>query len=60
MATSTVDYNHILEDPLRIIAALWPDVELYDKQIATIYAVRDCPETFVPAANMMGTWPLSL
>ncbi len=54
MVASSVDYRWLLEDPLRIIAAAWPEVETYDKQQEIIYAVRDCPETFVPAGNMLG------
>ncbi len=49
-----MNYEVMLSDPLYVIKAHWPDVEPYDKQIETVYAVRDCPETFVPAANMMG------
>ncbi len=41
-------------DPLQLVALLWPDVVLYDKQIEIIDSVWDNKETIVPAGNMLG------
>jgi hypothetical protein len=41
-------------EPMRFKHALWPEVEFYDKQIDIIHSVRDDPETFVTAGNMLG------
>lgn len=41
-------------DPLAFKALLWPDVDFYGKQVEAIESVRDNPETFIVAGNMLG------
>ena len=43
-----------LIDPMGFKRVFWPQITFYDKQIETIYAIPECLETFVPAANKMG------
>lgn len=42
------------DDVLLLKAALWPDVNFYDKQLQIIESTFTCPETYVPAGNKLG------
>lgn len=44
----------VLADPLRFLAAGWPQFRLYDEQVEIVESVRDNVETYVPAGNMLG------
>ncbi len=50
----TREHRRALRDPLGFQRALWPSVKFYDRQKEVIYAVRDCPEVFCVAGNMLG------
>jgi hypothetical protein len=45
-------------DPIEFQKLLWPDITFYDKQKEILYSVLDNNETFVPAGNMLGRYPL--
>jgi len=44
----------ILEDPLKFVAACWPDIRLYEKQAEVLMSIKDNYETTVHAANEVG------
>src|SRR5512146_1070100 len=41
-------------DPLRFVAACWPEMQIYPKQREVLLSVRDNVETFVHAASETG------
>lgn len=43
-----------LRNPLKLIALLWPEVRLYDKQREIIMSVHENDKTVVHAGNMLG------
>jgi hypothetical protein len=47
-----VKYNAV--DPLQLIARLWPNITLYDKQAEVLYSLVDNDETLAPAGNQLG------
>ena len=44
----------LLDDPIALMAALWPEIRLYDKQAEVVQSVWDNYETTVHAANEVG------
>lgn len=44
----------ILNDPVRFVNFVWPDITLYDKQADILYSLRDNEVTVVPAGNDLG------
>jgi hypothetical protein len=52
-------FNAVI-DPLIFAKILWPSITFYRQQREIIYSVRDTPETFVVAGNMLGGAPPSL
>lgn len=52
-AVDPIDLS-ILKDPFVFQRFFWPEVRFYAKQVEVIESVRDNPETFVVAGNMLG------
>ena len=46
--------TEILEDPLKFVAAVWPDIRLYKQQAEVLESLRYNYETTVHAANEVG------
>lgn len=44
----------LVQDPLKMGALLWPNAELYDKQVNVVRSVEYDRKTVMPAANKMG------
>lgn len=47
-------YATIFADPLKFVAACWPEKSLYDKQAQLLLSVRDNKQTYSHAAHGMG------
>lgn len=50
----TTNDLRVIDDPLKLISLVWPDVRLYDKQKEIIESVWHNDQTFVPAGNDLG------
>jgi phage terminase large subunit len=46
--------RRIVEDPMVMATAMWPDVRFYDKQEEIIYSVENNIQTFVSAGHQLG------
>jgi hypothetical protein len=54
LGTATVKWEDCPDQPLELLAAVWPQFDLYDKQVDIVESVWANQETFVPAAHQMG------
>lgn len=53
MVTSTSKKREVI-DPIVFMKRMWPDIQLYDKQIEVVYSFMNDAETVVPAGNQLG------
>ena len=44
----------LCDDPILLLRACWPKIEMYDKQKEILCSLRDNDETVVPAGNQLG------
>ena len=49
LGTATVKWEDCPDRPLELLAAVWPQFDLYDKQVDIVESVWANQETFVPA-----------